>query len=63
MEDNYFDSVLTKAILLAPCIYASNRGYDYYAAVFPKARESGINVVNSVNWKEDLAKLCATPDS
>ena len=49
-EDDYFDDVLNKAILLAPCVYATSSGFDDYMKVFPKWRKSGINVINSANW-------------
>ena len=62
-EDDYFNDVLTKAILLAPCLYASTSGFDDYMKIYPKMREAGINVVNDVNWSFQKANLCGTRDN
>ena len=60
-EDDYFNDVLNKAILLAPCVYTVSSGFDDYMKIFPKWREAGINVINSENWMFQKANLCGTP--
>ena len=49
-EEDYFDDVLTKAILLAPCVYATSSGFDDYMKIYPAFRKAGINVINGENW-------------
>ena len=62
-EEDYFDDVLTKAILLAPCVYATSSGFDEYMKIYPVFRKEGINVIHGDNWMFQKAKLCQNLDN
>ena len=61
-EETYFADKLDKAILLAPCLYATSLGLESYEETFPVYEQQLINVVNDPNWSYDVESLCRDPN-
>ena len=60
-EEEYYDEILNKALLISPCVYMQTEDLDWYNEVYPKYRQQFINVFNDPNWQYDLDSLCQTP--
>lgn len=53
LEGSFFAERLTKAIMLAPCLWQAPSGMSSYRGIFPTYREKGLNTW----WGEDFIEV------
>ena len=53
LEESFFADRLTKAIMLAPCLWQKPESMETYRGIFPVYKERGLNTW----WGEDFVEM------